>query len=218
VVAVAGAGPLGAAAALGLAHLGVARLVLIDGACDALGEVGATLGAAPGDAGRPRAENRARPLRALRAGDGEVVAVPRPLRLAGTAEALRDADLLVTADEGPAGRQAALGAARRWAKTHLALTASAGPDGVTGEAVLRLPGCCVACPGGETAGPRPAEAVRPALATVCQAVAGLGLQAWLEVLAGHQGRGSRLRLAWGPDGLPRLTAEASCGAACCPAS
>ena len=237
-VAVVGAGRNGSAAALGLAMLGVSRLVLIDGDLEERHNLDATVGATPEGVGRPKVENRLRTLAAIRPDDLEVVAVPRPLRHAEAAEALRGVDLVVTCVDRDAARLEAARLANRWAKLHLDVGTGVFGAGrgrrMGGDVRLLLPGeACVNCLGGlrgpETGraeleasgwamrrGPRPEwHAARAgSLVTLNQIAVNLGLQAWLELLAGRRTTSCWLRLAWDGEGGPSLVTAGSPAARC----
>jgi molybdopterin/thiamine biosynthesis adenylyltransferase len=237
-VAVVGAGRNGSVAALSLAMLGVSKLVLIDGDLEERHNLDATVGATPLGLRRPKVENRRRTLAAIRPDDLGIITVPRSLRHVEAVEALRGVDLIATCVDRDPARLAAARAANRWAKVHLDIGTGVFREGagrrLGGDVRLLLPGeACVACLGGlrhedqaraelEASaralrrGPRPEWQTGRAgsLVTLNQVVVNLGIQTWLELLAGVLRASSWLRLEWSGGAQPSLAAEREVAAEC----
>jgi molybdopterin/thiamine biosynthesis adenylyltransferase len=237
-VAVVGAGRNGSAAALSLAMLGVSKLALVDGDREEHHNLDATIGGTAEGVGRPKVENRRRTLTAIRPDDLEIVTVPRSLPDATAVEALRGVDLIITCVDRDVARLAAARAANRWAKLHLDVGTGVFRDGAArrmgGDVRLLLPGeACVACLGGlrhveearaELEGPVGALRRGPraqwdtsragSLVTLNQAVVNLGIQTWLELLAGVLTASCWLRLEWDGTGRPSLATGGAPLAAC----
>lgn len=240
-VAVVGAGRNGSAAALSLAMLGVSKLVLIDGDREEHHNLDATVGATSERVGWPKVEARRRSLTAIRPDDLKIVTVPQSLLHAEAVEALRGVDLIVTCVDRDAARLAAAKVANLWAKVHLDVGTGVFREAATrrmgGDVRLLLPGeACVACLGGlRRSGEARAELEAPvgalrrgppvewdsaragSLVTLNQIVVNLGIQTWLDLLAGLRSTSCWLRLEWDGSGQPSLATgrEATMGCMVC---
>jgi molybdopterin/thiamine biosynthesis adenylyltransferase len=223
-IGVVGAGRNGSAAAMTLTLLGVPTLILIDDDRDELPNLDATPGATPEGLGQFKALNRSAALRRLRPTDLEVIPVCRSLLDLGVSDHLCPVDLIVTCVDQDAPRLAAAMMANRWGKVHLdigtgILTTGSGPQ-AGADIRLLLPGeACVVCLGGlanleearsEVAAPYGAlrrgrrlawfEQRAGSLITINQVAVNLGIQLWLDLLAGRVTGSRWCRLEWNPRG------------------
>lgn len=223
-VAVVGAGRNGSAAALTLAMLGVEKLVLIDDDWDELHNLDATVGATPATLHRPKVLNRAELLKNVRPDDLELEAIPNSLLDPAASEALRGVDLIVTCVDRDAPRLRAALAARQLCRPHLDIGTGIFGTGAArqmgADVRLLLPGeACVCClgglrnleqarhelaapPGALRRGPQPQwhEERAGSLVTINQVAVNLGIQLWLDLLAGRVQQSRWYRMSWRADG------------------
>jgi hypothetical protein len=231
-VAVIGASRNGSAAALSLAMMGVRELILIDGDTEELHNLNAAVGAAPEGVGRPKVFNRADFLRRIRP-DLDVQAIPHSLLHPNCVEALRPVDLIVTCVDRDAARLAVAMLANRrwWCKIHLdigtGIFREQGRRVMGADVRLLLPGeACVVCLGGlrdleqaraEVAAPSGALRRGPrlewheqragSLVTINQVAVNLGIQMWLDLLAGMVTESQWCHLQWDVNGTLQLQQE-----------
>ncbi len=227
-VAVVGAGRTGSGVALALGQLGIRRLVLIDPDRDESHNRDATALPEPMELGRPKVFNRRTALDRLLPGHTTIDVVADSIAGAETVDRLRPVDLIVTAVDHDEPRLVAAVLANRWAKPHLdlgtgVLHGAAGPR-MGAEVRFCLPGeACVSCLGGlrdheeaeyALAAPRGALRRGPFLPwnvlragsflTVNQIAVHLGVQLWIDLLAGRLERSTWYHLGWGEDGVADL--------------
>jgi molybdopterin/thiamine biosynthesis adenylyltransferase len=237
-VAVIGAGRNGSIAVVTLAMLGVGRLILIDEDREELHNLDATLGANPDGLGQTKVVNRLSTLKDIRPDDLDVQALAHSVLHPGVAEVLRCVDLLVTCVDRDGPRLAAALIANRWCKIHLDTGTGVFVTGASrqmgADVRLLLPGeACVVCLGGlrnpgeahyEVAapsrtmlrGPRRAWHQQRAgsLVTLNQVAVNLGIQLWLDLLAGAVTESRWCRLEWGENGLPVMQHHTASEAVC----
>jgi hypothetical protein len=237
-VAVIGCGRNGSAAAMILTMLGVRRITLIDDDRDEAHGLDATLGANPEGIGQFKVTNRSSALQRLRPDDLQVIPVCSSLLDPGVVDQLRDVDLIVTCVDQDAPRLAAAILANRFGKLHLdigtgVLSSEQGLR-VGGDVRLLLPGMsCVVCHGGlgdldvaryEVAapagalrrGPRRAwfEQRAGSLLTINLVAVNVGIQLWLDLLAGRVTESRWCRLDWNDRGELQVQTVTSLGTAC----
>lgn len=210
-VLVFGGGRSGSCIAWELAAIGVRQLKLVDPDRLEVGNLDAMYAVGEPDVGQPKAVSLAEQLARFRS-DLALSALPFRATDAGAMEAARDADLLVTAaDNGTPDLVAAI-LARRLLKPHLSIGSgiTRQPQGrlLAADARLLLPGQgCALCVGGlpdeeearyELLAPpgtlrrgEPADAGRlGSLITLNSMNVSIGVQLWLDLLAGD------LRTSW----------------------
>ncbi len=237
-VGVIGCGRNGSAAAMDLTMLGVRQVVLIDDDRDEPNGLDATLGASPEGIGQFKVMNRSSALQRLRPDDVEVTPVCSSLLDPGVVDQLRDVDLIVTCVDQDAPRLAAAMIANRLGKLHLdigtGVLATEGGLQAGGDVRLLLPGVsCVACHGGlvdldvaryEVAapagalrrGPRQAwfEQRAGSLLTINLVAVNVGIQLWLDLLAGRVTESRWCRLDWNDRGELHVQTVTSPSAGC----
>jgi len=227
-VAIIGAGRNGSAAALTLTMLGVAGIVLIDADRDEIHNLDATLESVPEGIGLFKAINRVEALRRFRPDDLEALPICRSLLDPGVSDELRGVDLVVTCVDQDAPRLAAATVANRLGKVHLDIGTGVFVNRqerhVGGDIRLFLPGeACVQCLGG-LADPEqaryevsaPAGALRRgprqewfeqragSLITINLVAVNVGIQLWLDLLAGRVTESRWCRLEWTQRGELRV--------------
>lgn len=238
-VAVIGASRNGSVAAMTLAMLGVQEIILIDGDLEEWHNLNATVGAFPEGVGRPKVLNRAEYLRRIRP-DLEVQAISNSILDPRSIEALRPVDLIVTCVDRDAARLAVAMLANRrwWCKVHLDIGTGVfrepGHRVMGADVRLLLPGeACVVCLGGlrnldearfEVSaplgvlrrGPRREwhEQRAGSLVTSNQVAVNLGIQMWLDLLAGIVTESRWCHLEWDSAGNVRVQQELTLVGSC----
>jgi hypothetical protein len=238
-VAVIGASRNGSVTAFTLAMLGVRSLVLIDPDREEAHGLDAILGAVPGGVGHPKVLNRREALLRIRPGDLEIRPLAIPFPHPQAEPALRDVDLICTCVDRDAARLAAAQWANRWCKVHLdigtAVFRNDAGDRVLGADVrLLLPGqACVVClgglrnldqaryevaapPGALRRGPRPQwhEQRAGSLVTINSIACNLGVQMYLDLLAGRITESRWCRVEITSDGRMTVDYPSSPAATC----
>ena len=225
--AIIGAGRNGSAASSALALLGVRRLSLIDADVLEAHNLDAGVGFAPAAVGKPKVLGLAEAALRVRPDDLAVTAIPRGLPEPTAAAAIRPADLVITCVDHDGARLAANRLAARWGKVHLDVGTGVFREGAHtragGDVRLMLPGeACVWClgglrdpagaqylanapPGAMRRGPFPTFDQQRAgsLVTVNAVAVNIGVQLWLDLLAGAVTGSRWVRVEW-RDGTPRL--------------
>ncbi|MCY2990608.1 MAG: ThiF family adenylyltransferase [Planctomycetota bacterium] len=240
-VAIIGAGRNGSACAFTLAMLGVSQLVLIDDDSDELHNLDATPGATPDGIGQPKVENRQRALLGLRPRDLSIATVFASVLDGAALSALHDVDLIVTAVDQDAPRLAIaswINGPPYLGKIHLDIGTGVfhehGQRVMGGDVRLLLPGeACVAClgglrdaaearyrvnapPGALPRSPRPAwnQQRMGSLITTNQVAVNLGVQLWLDLVAGRVEQSRWDQIRWADDGRfgieSRMQPDVSC--------
>jgi hypothetical protein len=210
-----------------MAMLGVGNLVLIDQDIDELHNLDATVGASTEGIGRPKVENRRRALQQIRPDDLSVTALRESLLDPSALDHLREVDLIVTAVDHDAPRLAVarwVNETPHLGKVHLDVgTGVFYEDGqrlMGADIRLLLPGeACVCCLGGlrdeeeahyVAAAPPGALPRRPreawdqqragSLITINQVAMNLGVQLWLDMVAGRAEQSRWYQVRWSGDG------------------
>lgn len=244
-VCLVGAGRSGSVLAEALVRLGIRRLTLLDPDRVEHHNFGEMLGLGQGwaDVGRLKVEALAAALdRQVLFARPTIVPLPETVRSLTALVAIKEADLLITALDNPAAREAAAGLAACYLKPHLDVGSGIlqGPDPYLDRRMgldvrLALPGNCLRCLGGLGRLPRPArparEARRGADAWQAERAGSLrslnGTGAYLllrlleDFLAGRVRHSAWLHMEFSTQGIPlleerTLPAMASCPiCACC---
>ncbi len=228
-VAVIGASRNGSIAAFTFAMLGVRSLVLMDPDREEGHGLDATLGAEPEGIGRPKVVNRREALLRIRPDDLEVQPLALPFPHPDGDELLRAADLICTCVDRDAARLAAAQLASRWCKVHLDIGTGVFGTGTSrslgADVRLLLPGqACVVClgglrnldeaqydvaapPGALRRGPRPqwSEQRAGSLVTINAMACNLGIQMYLDLLAGRVTESRWCRIEFTADGRAMIT-------------
>jgi hypothetical protein len=223
-VAVIGASRNGSVVAVTLAMLGVGSITLVDPDRDEAHGLDAILGAVPGGVGHPKVLNRCEALLRIRPGDLEIHPLALPFPDPRVSDRLRDVDLICTCVDRDAARLAAAHFANRWCKVHLDIGTGifgSGAERVMGGDIrLLLPGQgCVVClgglrdpgeaeyevsgpPGALRRGPRPTwnQQRSGSLVTLNSIACNLGVQMYLDLLAGRVTESRWCHVEFQPDG------------------
>lgn len=244
-VAVIGASRNGSVAATTLAMLGVSRIVLVDNDRDEWHNLSATIGATSRGIGRPKVSNRAEFLHDIRGPQLQVVPLATSVLDASVLDHLRSVDLVVTCVDRDAPRLAAALVANRLGKLHLDIGTGVfrGEPADAAPSVARLGGdirlclpreACVACLGGlrrfdeawyELSSPpgilrrgprrRWNDERAGSLVTVNQIAVNLGIQMWLDLLAGRIAESRWCQLEWTQQtAVPQITTETESSPTC----
>lgn len=216
-----GAGRNGAAIASQVSALGIGRLRIAEGDVLRLENLDATPGLTVADIGKNKAQALAARLLDFRP-DLSLAVFPQPITASGGADFLRErVDLLITAVDNDVPRLAAARTARRTLTVHLDVSTSVqhSADGgvtISGDARFLLPSQgCALCVGGladsqataynltAPAGSLPRrlrgawhEERAGSLITINAITVAAGVQAWLDLLAGHLQTSLWQRFAW----------------------
>ncbi|MBX7168080.1 MAG: ThiF family adenylyltransferase [Pirellulales bacterium] len=242
-VAVVGVGRNGSAAAWTLAMLGARRILLIDEDIDQLHNLDATVGAPLSGLGQPKVTNRASQLIQLRPDDLVIEPLRASIRHRVVMERLRGVDLLVTCVDSDVARLAAARLVNKpWlAKVHLDIGSgifrdAGGERRMGADLRLCVPGeCCIACLGGlrqpdlaedelsapigalpRQRPPRWDEDRAGSCITISQVSVNLGIQLWLDFLAGRVTESRWQRLEWSASGELSVTSQVLPGGVICP--
>jgi hypothetical protein len=238
-VAICGASRTGSLMAWELAALGVRKLVLIDPDRLAEHNLNATVGFEESDVGQLKVEALAQHLSRFRS-DLAVFGLPWSAADARVPDRIRDADLLVTCVDSDAPRLLAARLAAQWLKPHLDIGTGIHRQAdeqrtMAGDVRLLLPReGCVACvgglrdlqqaqddlllgPGALPLKPAPAwhEQRAGSLITLNALAVSVGVQLWLDLLAGQLRHSHWTRLLWQPgQGLTVDEADETGAASC----
>ena len=209
--------------------LGVRKMVLVDPDRDELHGLDATLGAVAEGVGMAKVLNRRDALLRIRPRDLEIHALTLPFPHPEADEYLRDVDLICTCVDHDTARLAAAQFANRWCKVHLDIGTGvfhAESERLAGADMrLLLPGqACVICFGGvrnleearyEVAGPPGAmrRGPRPewndgragSLVTLNSIACNLGVQIYLDLVAGRVNESLWCRVALENDGRAAIS-------------
>jgi hypothetical protein len=225
--------------------LGVSRFVLVDNDRDEWHNLSATIGATPRGIGRPKVTNRAEFLHDIRGPELEIVPLAASVLDAPALENLRSVDLIVTCVDRDAPRLAAALVANRLGKVHLDIgtgvlraepaNAARSVARLGGDIRLCLPReACVACLGGLrrfdeawyeltsppgilSRGPRRRwnDERAGSLVTVNQIAVNLGIQMWLDLLAGRIATSRWCHLEWTKaTAVPRIGIQTAADRSC----
>jgi hypothetical protein len=233
-VAVVGAGRNGSACAFTMAMLGIHKLVLIDQDVDEWHNLDATIGATIEGIGEPKVENRRRALNRVRPGDLSVATLKESLPDVSSLDHLREVDLIVTAVDHDAPRLTVarwVNGTPHLGKVHLDIGTGVFYEDnqrlMGADIRLLLPGeACVSCLGGLrdhedasylASAPPGALPRRPpptwdqqragSLITINQVAVNLGVQMWLDLVAGRVDRSRWCRVEWREDGEPHIQTQ-----------